>query len=161
MYKQHYIKELKYIIPVFLIAIYCFRLLGLMSDHKVYEWPVTVPLVSAQEPLEPTPAPIDVTEWGIMAEGYEEVVVEIQDVWGEDAYMGLRIAHCESRFGRSRINTNKDNSHDISVFQINDRWHSGRGDLLNWHENIRIGYEIYKEQGGTPWVCFKLYSHGW
>lgn len=155
-------RELKYLIPVAIVFVYGFHLLSLLDEPKHIEWGSWV--VKAQEqPLEAISEPqkYNVNEWGILADGYEDVIDEINKVWGEDNYIGLRIAYCESRFGRNRIHTNTDGSHDISVFQINDRWHSHRGDILNWRENIRIAYEIYKEQGGRPWVCYNLYSYDW
>ena len=161
-YKQNYAKELPYIILVSLALIYGFSLLKLLDTPKLVEWPPKVDVVKAQEasPIL-TPKTYDVTQWGDVAEGYDEVVDEINKVWGDDNYIGLRIAHCESRFGRYRIHTNTDGSHDISVFQINDKWHIKRGDILNWKENIKIAKEIFDEQGGNPWVCYQLYGKGW
>ena len=156
--KKQVKKEIIYITIILSFVAYGFRLLKMLDNPKVIEWPVA--MAKEVEPT-PTPEPINVEEWGDLADGWQEVVDEIQYIWGEDFYMGLRIAHCESRFGRNRIHTNTDGSHDISVFQINDKWHLRRGDILNWRENIRIAYEIYEEQGGNPWVCYNLYSDGW
>ena len=95
-----------------------------------------------------------------MTKPKEEVVDYIEEVFEEDTQTALRVAHCESRFGKDRVNTNSNGTRDFGPFQINEI-HAHRGNLTNWKENIEIAYEIYQEQGFNPWVCFWKYGEGW
>lgn len=156
-------KELPYIA---LFTFYLVMVSGMfynLKDHKYIEpgsW-ANKPLVEQVQAKEVTKDwHQEVAQWGDLADGWQEVVTEIVNTF-DNPYLALRVAHCESRFGRDRLNVNSDGSVDTSVFQINNRWHSQRGNLLDWRENIKIAKEISDEQGWYPWVCYNNYSNGW
>ena len=90
----------------------------------------------------------------------QEVALKIARVFKDDPYTAIRVAHCESRLRQEKIGQNED-SIDVGVFQINQKWHNQRGNAYDIDENIRIAKEIYDEQGWNPWVCYWNYSGGW
>lgn len=78
-------------------------------------------------------------------------------IWGaRDFRVGLAIAKAESglRCEAYHFNQDRAKSVDHSVLQINDV-HWFRGDLNNCLENIKIGYQIYLEDGPYPWVTWQ------
>lgn len=81
------------------------------------------------------------------------VIRDILAVWGKDARIGLAIAKAESGLRCEAYHFNTNGTVDHSVFQLNSV-HIKRGNLADCKENVRIAYEIYKEQGGNPWVVF-------
>jgi len=97
------------------------------------------------------------------AEGWQEVVSYIEQVWGKDAYLGVRLAHCESRFRKDAVHTNKNGSIDRGPFQINSFWskHYNPEFKTNWQLNVSVAYDIFKTYGPEQWVCYNLYSEGW
>jgi len=141
-YKQHYIKDLKYILPVFLIAIYCFRLLGLMSDHKEYQWPVSVKQVQAKE----------IISFDTPVEEY------IYKVFGEDHDKAMLLLSGNENCGGENkglntyaTNVNKSGSMDRGIFQINDYYHpSVSNECAFDHEcNTDYAYRMFVNDNRT------------
>lgn len=53
-----------------------------------------------------------------------------------------------------RVHTNTNGTKDIGIFQINSI-HSGKGNLYDCRENVRVAYEIFKRSGWNPWVVYQ------
>lgn len=69
----------------------------------------------------------------------------------------LAVAFCESGWRTEALNKNTNGSTDHSVFQINSVHTKKRGFefTTDWKQNIKVAYQLYKEQGWGPWVCAK------
>lgn len=50
----------------------------------------------------------------------EKIILDHAEIYGVDAQMALAVARCESGFKTDAINTNKDGTRDIGLWQIND-----------------------------------------
>jgi hypothetical protein len=87
-----------------------------------------------------------------------DTIGDILRVWGNDWRIGLALAKAESGLRCEAYHFNHDGSIDHSVFQLNSV-HKWRGNLSNCKENVRIAYEIFKEQGGTPWVVYQTKAY--
>ena len=96
-----------------------------------------------------------------LPKNYKEIVKLIQKHFGRDYYTAVRIAHCESRLRQDRVHRNSDNSLDVGLFQISQKWHANKGNAYDLEENIRIAKEIKDKSGWQSWVCFNKYSYGW
>ena len=81
------------------------------------------------------------------------VIRDIIVVWGNDYRIGLALAKSESGLRCEAYHFNSNGTVDHSVFQLNSV-HLWRGNLVDCKENVRIAYEIYKEQGPHPWVVW-------
>lgn len=81
-------------------------------------------------------------------------------MFGKDAKMALAISQAENGTRKcDRIHVNKDQSKDIGIFQINEKWHGHKGNLLECTENILIAYQIFKSSGWSAWTVYKTNSY--
>lgn len=80
-----------------------------------------------------------------------DVITKIKNIWGKDANIGLAIASCESHLNKNAYHINNDGTIDFSVFQINTV-HTA---ILDPQENIKYAYNLYLQQGTTPWNSSK------
>lgn len=97
----------------------------------------------------------------------DRVIAEIKAVFGVKAPIALAVASCENSpynkvynpLGQNHANKNK--SFDAGVFQINSIHikRFGEAFINDWHENIRVAYQLFTEQGTNPWYssekCWK------
>lgn len=64
----------------------------------------------------------------------------------------LRVSWCESRWDPLAYRTG-----NYGLFQVNQvHWARVGGDLEQLYDpevNVRVAYEIWREQGWTPWAC--------
>jgi hypothetical protein len=78
--------------------------------------------------------------------------------FGEVAPRAKKIITCESGGNPNAYHKNNNGSSDYGLMQINSIHIKRIGDLNKLYDpetNIRIGSEIYNEQGFRPWVCNK------
>jgi len=88
----------------------------------------------------PTPSPEDL------------VIAEIKEVFGKDADDAIKVFRCESGL-KSKCNDglNKNGSVDCGVAQVNSVHGVSRKWLLKPEISIRVAYELFLEQGWSPW----------
>lgn len=104
---------------------------------------VVVEQVTLTEAPSPTPS------------GYHyDATAAIKRIWGKDAPIGLAISSCESGTNPDKYHINDNGTIDFSVFQIN----TVHGTILDPEENIRFAYQLFLQQGTTPWNSSK---HCW
>ena len=79
----------------------------------------------------------------------------IRAAFGPHADEALRVANCESRFNpRERSSAGAE-----GIFQIIPGYHAwriarvGGSDLYDAATNVRVAFDLFKEQGWRPWVC--------
>lgn len=94
----------------------------------------------------------------------EDVKTDIEkyicDKWGiADCKMALAVAKAESGLNCDAVNTNTNGTADLSVFQLNTTHlkKGGEWTLANMgdcYKNVDLAYELWKEQGFSPWVAF-------
>jgi len=85
---------------------------------------------------------------------------EIKQVFGNDADKAFKLLSCENgRLNPNAVNTAGNypaGSRDIGVFQVNEYWQKVNAKFLfNPAINIRIAYQIYKDDGYSfhMWTC--------
>lgn len=118
---------------------------------------------SIQAPNQASQPQFDAADYPDKAKGYKDVVDYINEVWGKDSYLGLRLAHCESRFTKDALNVNRNGSVDYGPFQINGFWKKvyGKDFMTDWQENVRVAYKLFKEHGARQWVCYQKWGGEW
>lgn len=87
-----------------------------------------------------------------------DVIRDIIVTFGDDSNIALAVAKAESGLRCEAYHFNNNGTIDHSIFQLNSV-HKKRGNLENCKENIKIAYEIFKEQGWTPWVVYNTKSY--
>lgn len=73
-----------------------------------------------------------------------------------DCKTAIAVAKAESGMRCNATNTNKNNSVDSGIYQINSihkAKYQGK-DIFDCEVNIEIAYQIYKAQGWNPWVAY-------
>jgi hypothetical protein len=84
----------------------------------------------------------------------------ICDKWGiADCKIAIAVAKAESGLKCDALNINTNNTADMGVFQLNSTHLKKGGDwtLANMgdcYKNVDLAYELWKEQGFSPWVAF-------
>ena len=69
--------------------------------------------------------------------------------------MALAISQAENgRRTCDRVHVNTDGSKDVGIFQLNSV-HSGKGNIYDCIENIKIAKRIFDRQGWEPWVVYQ------
>lgn len=127
--------------------------------------PEVAPEAEAKEP-EPTPTPEPISTAPKPVGEHQTMVYNlIGEIWGEEADLGRRMAHCESTYGANVENTV---SSARGVFQfLKGTWTEQRnyqGDdpslalRFDERENIQTAYNHYKRMGTSPW---KASEHCW
>lgn len=100
-------------------------------------------------------------------EPLNEAEVIIVNTWPCDqAVNALRLARCESArtpVNPNAVSPNTKHGRSYGVFQLNQRWQSKRFERVtglpfesNWMHpapNIATAYNLYLEQGWSPWTC--------
>jgi hypothetical protein len=127
-------RELLYLLPVFLATIYCFRILKLLDDPKVIEWPPKVQEVQAKGN-------------GLSMYSIDNVQNLINIYFPKDSG-ALKVAECESGFNAKATNNN---SSAKGVYQIIDgtfKLMKCEGDPLEPEDNIKCALKIYDHEGG-------------
>lgn len=117
-------------------------------------------------------APIQVKERKISITQVIQVLNEVQPLenltpiekyicekWGVyDCKTALAVAKAESGMREDAIGMNGGKSIDIGIFQINSVHFKRAGcslkELVDAHKNVDCAYQIWKEQGWTPWSVF-------
>ena len=94
----------------------------------------------------------------------EDVKTDIEkyicDKWGiADCKMALAVAKAESGLRCNALNINTNDTADLGLFQLNTTHLKKGGDwtLANMgdcYKNVDLAYELWKEQGFSPWVAF-------
>lgn len=91
----------------------------------------------------------------------------IAETWPCDqAVNAVRLARCESAstpVNPNAVSPNTKHGRSYGVFQLNERWQSARFERVtglpfesNWMHpapNIATAYNLYLEQGWSPWTC--------
>lgn len=113
-----------------------------------------IPLVSA----DPHYIEIVEVEKQIEFEGEKhEIFTYIVEKFGEDAGDAITLVRkCEnSTFDQTRTNHNRNGSVDYGIFQINSIHTARFGEEFktDWKANVDVAYEIFSEQGWSPWAC--------
>lgn len=111
------------------------------------------PTVSEPTVTEPTPTPTPKSQ-------KQQIIEEIQSVFGREWVIAYGVAMCESGLNPKAFHENKRKdgtvwSTDFNIFQINDFYHSKKGNIHDWKENIRIAKQIRDASSWNAWVCFK------
>lgn len=84
----------------------------------------------------------------------ETIKNSICETFGNNCNQAVRIASCEnSSFSMVRVGHNKNGSFDSGPFQINSvhQKRFGTAFTTDVFKNIKVAYQIYKEQGWRPW----------
>jgi hypothetical protein len=84
----------------------------------------------------------------------------ICEKWGlMDCKMALAVASAESGLECNAININTNGTVDLGVFQLNSihlqkggDWNIGN--MGDCYKNVDLAYELWLEQGWTPWVAY-------
>lgn len=94
----------------------------------------------------------------------EDVKTDIEkyicDKWGiADCKMAIAVAKAESGLKCDALNINTNNTVDMGIFQLNSSHlkKGGEWTLANMgdcYKNVDLAYELWKEQGFSPWVAF-------
>lgn len=86
-----------------------------------------------------------------------EILAYIVEKFGEDSADAITLVRkCEnSTFDQTRTNHNNNGSVDYGVFQINSIHTARFGEEFktDWKANVDVAYEIFSEQGWSPWAC--------
>lgn len=84
----------------------------------------------------------------------ESVTDKITSVFKDHAPDAILIAQCESGLNPNAINnSNSNGSTDTGLFQINSIHNIPQRYLLNPDINIQVAYQLFQQQGWSPWVC--------
>jgi hypothetical protein len=78
-----------------------------------------------------------------------------------DCNTAVAIAKAESGLRCNAINTNNNKSVDSGLFQINSvhkAKYQGKN-IFDCETNIEVAYQIYKNQGWSPWITYKNGKH--
>jgi hypothetical protein len=96
----------------------------------------------------------------VQVEPHDAITEEINQVFGNDAPKAFKLLSCENHaLNPNAVNTAGNfpvGSRDIGVFQINEYWQKVNATFLfNPDINIRIAYQIYKDDGSSfhMWTC--------
>ena len=108
------------------------------------------PINAPQGIVEPLGAIIEPTVASI--ETVEEKIIKMSEEYGVDTETALRIAECESQFGK--YNHNWEGSSATGVYQfISKTWENYcEGDVLNEDDNIKCFMELYNKYPHW-WAC--------
>jgi len=89
-----------------------------------------------------------------------EIISYIVEKFGDDSADAITLVRkCEnSTFDQTRTNHNNNGSVDYGVFQINSIHTARFGEEFktDWKTNVDVAYEIFSEQGWTPWACAEV-----
>lgn len=89
-----------------------------------------------------------------------EIFSYIVEKFGEDAGDAITLVRkCEnSTFDQTRTNHNRNGSVDYGIFQINSVHEKrfGTDFHTDWKANVDVAYQIFSEQGWTPWACAEV-----
>lgn len=87
-------------------------------------------------------------------------IIDLSAKYGLHTDTALRIAKCESTFRQydenDKVLRGQNNSADVGVFQINEKYHLGRSEALNLdihqtHDNIEYAMWLMKKEGNRHW----------
>lgn len=117
--------------------------------------------VEASTIIQITPTPTTIPTPTRLVEPHNAITEEITQVFGTDSPKAFKLLSCEnSSLSTTAVNTAGNfpiGSRDIGVFQINEYWQKVNAKFLfNPDINIRIAYQIYKDDGDS----FKLWTCG-
>jgi hypothetical protein len=93
-----------------------------------------------------------------------EMIVEISEERGVRTNVALAIAQCESTHRQyneqGEVLRGRENSQDVGVFQINEKYHleASRSlglDIYSTEGNIRYAMYLLENQGRAPWIHSK------
>jgi len=91
----------------------------------------------------------------ISHKGFDEVFnILVEKVDKESLVELIPVAYCESSFNQGGQNTNKDNSKDNGIFQINSKYHSGV-DVSTIEKNVDYAVKLYKANSLNDWRASK------
>ena len=129
----------------------------------VFRRPVEVTLnrpisIEKREPMVILSPIVQETEEPILFDDLNEVEQLILDIFGlADFKVARAIAKAESGLNCEAYNVNTNRTIDYGVFQLNsihwDRF-GGLKNLVTCEQQVQSAYELYQEQGWTPWVVF-------
>ena len=92
----------------------------------------------------------------------ERILAEVDRLFGNHSQEAKKIIGCEnSSMDMAHVNRNRDGSFDTGPFQINTV-HSkrfGTGFMVDAVENVRVAYQLWKEQGFAPWYSSHVCHH--
>lgn len=118
--------------------------------------------------------PVEIQERKVNSQAVIQVVQEIPELEGltdptehyicetfgpYDCKTAIAIARAESRMREDAVNVNTNGTVDLGIFQVNsvhfDREGCSIQELVFARQNVDCAYQIYQEQGWSPWVAFK------
>ncbi len=89
---------------------------------------------------------------------HQQIINYIHEVFGKDADDAFKVLSCENHaLNPDAQNWNSNGSEDIGIMQINSIHGVPAKYLFDWHTNISIGYQIFKDSGWNAWTCVSLY----
>jgi hypothetical protein len=103
--------------------------------------------------MPPQPIPVAVPE---APDGLSDIEWAIHEAFGPAGAAAVAVARCESSMDPTAAN-----GPHAGLFQLSATWHQGRAARLGyaWSQmyqavpNITVAYDLYSEQGWTPWTC--------
>lgn len=135
------------------------------THSQEIQYPVSVSFIAGSAKVVDSNVKKSATPVSPVLSSAEEIEAKIRRVFGKDADTAIAITLCENHDHNPNTEHINDNGTvDHGIFQINSI-HEARfkGKSMNDVDaNIQVAYDIYKEQGFTPWTtyvsgCYKKY----
>ena len=131
------------------------------SNEFVWKLPLEI---KTQRILTVTPRVTQVVQNVIIPNYPEEVDTDLEKYICEkfgvmDCKIALAVAKAESGLNCNAININTNGTVDFSTFQLNSV-HIKKGgewtlaNMADCYKNVDLAYELWTEQGWTPWVAY-------
>lgn len=140
--RQDHNHVVSYVIGIYtLLFLLVMVILGYVTRSKELIWPISRGQVQYIDKA-----------YAVEVEKYvipETVEQKIRATFKEDPETAVKVAKCESGL---RPDAKNPNSSARGVFQIMQSWHRiNEKWLLNEDVNIQVAYQLWQEQGWTPW----------
>ncbi len=151
-------------ISLVLLSARAFVLINRWYDKHYFQFnaPVTVVLQRPIEIKERVKEVIQITEIINELPSIENLApIEqyICDKWGAyECKTAIAIARAESGMREEAVGINTNKTIDVGIFQINTVHFKKEGcalkDLVDAYKNVDCAYQIWEDQGWTPWVAY-------
>lgn len=117
--------------------------LAYLAGHCKYQGTIEAQakILSETKEVSPTPTPVPLTET-------QQIIKEIERVFGKDAPTAIRVARCESGLKSNAVNKK---TLDYGIFQINKVHAVNPKFLMDWRINIQIAKHLFEKSGWNPW----------
>lgn len=148
----------KFITVILFIFIYWFRLLFrvlYLSKRAIYKLAIVILITwSALNALQMIAYSPQADAQFAYTSQNEQIISYIHQRFGSNAEDMLKILGCENhRLNPNAQNWNSDGTIDTGVMQVNSIHGVPQEYLFDWHTNVDVGYQIFKDSGFGAWTC--------